>query len=182
MDTVRNGEFGLTNTNRLIRYYKGATGLKTGSTAKAGFCITATAERDGMTLIAVIMGAPSRDIRNGAATALLNYGFSNFTVFRNNPTEAYRINVVKGKQNICVAEEQGIVAVIEKKNASKVEKTVDISKSLTAPVMLGQQVGTVTYSVGGKVLGTSEILVTEGVKTVSIFDVLLRILAKMTLK
>ena len=70
MDSIRNGEFGLTNTNRLIRFYKGATGLKTGSTAKAGFCISATAKRDGMHLVAVIMGAKTRDERNNAAKKL----------------------------------------------------------------------------------------------------------------
>ena len=80
MDTVRGGEFGLTNTNRLVRFYKGATGLKTGSTAKAGFCISATAERDGMSLICVIMGAPSRDLRNAAAVRLLDYGFSAYAL------------------------------------------------------------------------------------------------------
>ena len=68
MDTIRNGEFGLTNTNRLIRFYSGATGLKTGSTSKAGFCMSATAERDGLHLIAVIMGADTRDIRNSCST------------------------------------------------------------------------------------------------------------------
>ena len=76
MDSIRNGAFGLTNTNRLIRFYKGATGLKTGSTGKAGFCISATAKRDGLHLIAVIMGSETRDIRNNAAKKLLDYGFS----------------------------------------------------------------------------------------------------------
>lgn len=182
MDTVRNGEFGLTNTNRLIRYYKGANGLKTGSTAKAGFCITATAERDGMTLIAVIMGSPSRDTRNSAATALLNYGFSGYTVFRNSPTASYSVGVVRGRQSTCAAEEQGIAVVIEKKNVGKIEKTVDLADSVTAPVTLGQQVGTVTYSVAGKTLGTAQILTVESVKTVSFADILLRILARMTIK
>ena len=74
MDTIRNGEFGLTNTNRLVRFYKGANGLKTGSTSKAGFCISASAERNGMTLIAVVMAAPTRDIRNSIATSLLEIG------------------------------------------------------------------------------------------------------------
>ena len=181
MDTIRNGEFGLTNTNRLIRYYNGATGLKTGSTAKAGFCISATAQRDGMTLIAVIMGAPSRDERNSDATALLNYGFANYTLFRNSVSEQYGINVIKGKQNICKAEEQGLVALIEKKNLNKVQKTVEISETLSAPVKLGQQVGTVTYSIGEQTIGTSEILAIESIETVSFGNVLIKILSKMVL-
>ena len=73
MDTIRNGEFGLTNTNRLIRFYKGANGLKTGSTSKAKFCISATAKRDGMQLIAVVMGSPTRDIRNECAKKMTKY-------------------------------------------------------------------------------------------------------------
>ena len=79
MDTIRNGTFGLTNTNRLIRFYRGATGLKTGSTDKAGFCVSVTAQRDGLSLICVIMGAENRDIRNEQATRLLDWGFANFT-------------------------------------------------------------------------------------------------------
>ena len=76
MDSIRGGSFGLTNTNRLVRFYKGATGLKTGSTAKAKFCVSATAKRDNMHLICVIMGAPSSDVRNSIATQLLNWGFA----------------------------------------------------------------------------------------------------------
>ena len=182
MDTIRNGEFGLTNTNRLVRFYKGATGLKTGSTAKAGFCVTATAERDGMTLIAVIMGAPTRDVRNAAATSLLNYGFSKYTLFRNSTDGEYHINVIKGKKNICSALEQGIVAVIEKKNLSKIEKKVEIADKLIAPISLGQCVGKAEYSVDGTVIGTAEILSSETLMQVGFGDLLLRILAKMTLK
>ena len=78
MDTVRNGEFGLTNTNKLVRFYKGCTGLKTGSTSKAGFCVSVTASRENVNLICVIMGAESGDARNKAASALLDYGFANY--------------------------------------------------------------------------------------------------------
>ena len=81
MDTIRNGEFGLTNTNRLVRFYNGATGLKTGSTSKAKFCVSATAKRNGMHLICVIMGAETRDERNAIATKLLDYGFANYSLY-----------------------------------------------------------------------------------------------------
>ncbi len=182
MDTVRNGEFGLTNTNRLIRYYKGATGLKTGSTAKAGFCITATAERDGMSLIAVIMGAPSRDARNSAAAALLDYGFSNFTVFKNDVSAAYGVNVIKGKKSLCAAEEEGIIAVIEKKYAGKVEKHIELSESVNAPISAGQKLGTVEYSAGGELIAVAEIYALESIPSLGFFDILLRIFAKISLK
>ncbi len=180
MDTIRNGEFGLTNTNRLIRFYKGATGLKTGSTSKAGFCISATAERDGMTLIAVIMGSPTRDERNNSAVALLNYGFSNYTLFSNTDKQTVKIPVIKGKINACTAEETGFSTVINKKYLGKIERTTEIEEALTAPVEKGQCVGSVTYSIDGKVIGTTEIIVSESIKSVSFFDIFLRIWAKFS--
>ena len=180
MDTIRNGEFGLTNTNRLIRFYKGATGLKTGSTSKAGFCVSATAERDGMTLIAVIMGASGRDERTRSATALLNYGFSNFAVFKNSEKQTFQVPVVKGKAASCTAEESDVQAVIDKKHTSKVERTVELKEKLIAPINKGEQIGTVTYSVGGKVIGTSKIVAAQSIEQVGFFDILLRIISKMT--
>ena len=180
MDTIRNGEFGLTNTNRLIRFYKGATGLKTGSTAKAGFCVSATAERDGMTLIAVIMGAKGRDERNRSAVALLNYGFSNYALYRNSERQPVKIPVVKGKNSFCIAEEEELVAVIEKRQSARVERKVDIAERIYAPIKSGEQVGTVMYSVQGKVIGTSKMITTQGVEQIGFFDVFLRMIAKMT--
>ena len=96
MDTIRDGAFGLTNTNRLIRFYSGATGLKTGSTAKAKFCISATAKREGMHLCAVIMGSPSRDIRNEAAKALLDWGFANYYTYSDAGADAGKVPVRGG--------------------------------------------------------------------------------------
>lgn len=180
MDSIRNGEFGLTNTNRLVRFYKGATGLKTGSTSKAGFCVSATAERDGMTLIAVIMGSPSRDERNASAVALLNYGFSNYTVYSNANREVAQIPVVKGKVNVCNAEETEFFAVINKKYANSIEKTIEIDDRLTAPVKKGQQVGVITYKIGEKIIGSTQMLATETVDTVGFFDIFLRIIAKFS--
>ncbi|MBQ1976121.1 MAG: D-alanyl-D-alanine carboxypeptidase, partial [Clostridia bacterium] len=104
MDTIRNGAFGLSNTNRLIRFYSGATGLKTGSTSKAKFCISATAKREGLHLIAVIMGSPTRDIRNAMATRLLDWGFANFAMYRNPGADAGRVKVLGG-----VAEDCGVM-------------------------------------------------------------------------
>ena len=182
MDTVRNGEFGLTNTNRLVRFYKGATGLKTGSTSKAGFCITATAKRDGMTLIAVIMASPSRDSRNNSAVSLLNYGFSNLAVYKNTQSVTDTVSVLKGVQNSCKVQEQEFAAVIDKKYAGKIEKTVDICESVTAPVRVGTEVGKVTYSLNGKTVGSTRILTCENVDTIGFFDIFERILARMTLR
>jgi D-alanyl-D-alanine carboxypeptidase (penicillin-binding protein 5/6) len=97
MDTVRNGEFGLSNTNRLVRFYKGITGLKTGSTDKAGFCISASAKRDNLHLIAVIMGSESSSIRNAEAAKLLDYGFANYDIYRNE--ETIKVEITLGEQS-----------------------------------------------------------------------------------
>ena len=181
MDTVRNGEFGLTNTNRLIRFYKGATGLKTGSTSKAGFCITATAQRDGMTLIAVIMASPSRDARNSAAVSLLNYGFSNFALYKSESVPSQDVKVVRGAQSTCKTTEQGFSTVIEKKLIGKVEKKIELSSEISAPIKQGQNLGTVTYTCNGKILGTSSIVAAHSVDTVSFANVFIKLLSKAVL-
>lgn len=180
MDTVRDGAFGLTNTNRLVRYYEGATGLKTGSTSKAGFCITATAERDGMTLIAVIMGSSGRDARNSAAVALLNYGFSSFTVF-SSKGEEHRIPVDGGRMDFCRATEEDFACVINKKYSGKIEKSIEIIDALKAPVAKGGQVGTVTYRANGEILGTAKIVTCESVDSIRFLDILIRMLARICL-
>ena len=134
MDTIRNGEFGLTNTNRLIRFYRGATGLKTGSTSKAGFCISATAQRDGMTLICVIMGAPSRDIRTAAATSLLDWGFSNYCLYQAEGGVISDISVQKGVKETVSAEYSEFSRILKKDRKKSVEKIVEIPEQLSAPV------------------------------------------------
>ncbi len=182
MDTVRNGEFGLTNTNRLIRFYKGATGLKTGSTSKAGFCISATAERDGMTLIAVIMASPSRDSRNNSAVSLLNYGFSNYTLYKNPTSVSVDIPVIKGIEQNCHTVSEEFCTVIPKNQAGNVEIKTETETFLTAPVSKGQVVGKITYTANGKTLGTSKIIASEAIDTIGFFDILVRMLARVVLK
>ena len=178
MDTIRNGAFGLTNTNRLVKYYEGATGLKTGSTSKAGFCVSATATRNGMTLIAVVMGSSSRDARNSAAVALLNYGFSNFALFRNQPY-CGSMTVVKGKLSECEIREDQLLTVVNKKELSKITKEITLDSEIAAPIKKGTQVGTVTYTVDGKVIGSSKITVVNNVERISFVDLVIKMLSKI---
>ena len=178
MDTIRNGAFGLTNTNRLVKYYEGATGLKTGSTSKAGFCISATATRNGMTLIAVIMGAPSRDARNSAAVALLNYGFSNFTLYRNQPY-CGSMDVIKGNRSQCEILEDQFTAVISKKDLSKVVKEITIDIGVSAPLDKGTQIGISMYTVDGEIIGSAKIRANDTIKRISYVDVVIRLLSKV---
>ncbi|MBQ8310594.1 MAG: D-alanyl-D-alanine carboxypeptidase, partial [Clostridia bacterium] len=126
MDSIRNGEFGLTNTNRLVRFYKGCTGLKTGSTSKAGFCVSATAERDDFSLICVIMGAESRDIRNATATQLLDWGFSNYALYRSEEGSIAPIRLSGGVKNECALSYPAFSKVVPKSEISSVEKRLDV--------------------------------------------------------
>lgn len=172
MDTIRDGAFGLTNTNRLIRFYSGATGLKTGSTAKAGFCISATAERDGMTLICVIMGAPSRDVRNGAATALLDYGFANYSLYSRSGGAVEPIEVPNGVTSRCTASYSSFAAVVPKGAEGRVEWVEEIPASASAPIASGQVLGRISYRLDGREIGESAVVSNEAVSPISYLDIL----------
>ena len=175
MDSVRNGEFGLTNTNRLIRFYHGANGLKTGSTSKAGFCISATAERDGMQLIAVIMGAPSRDTRNALAASLLDFGFANYSV-RSFPGQTVDPVPVKGgTTRSCEASYADASFVTEKSNEETTTQVV-YNTSLRAPVKKGDVVGTVGFLLGSEELGTTDLVAQSDVKQMTFGEILLHLL------
>ena len=180
MDTIRNGEFGLTNTNRLVRYYRGATGLKTGSTSKAGFCISATAKRDGMHLICVIMGAESRDIRNEAATALLDWGFANFALYQSPTVGLPPLRVLGGVSSECAISATPFCVVLKKTEISRVEYLTDLPKAVASPVERGQTVGCVRYLLDGKEIGTSPITANESVQKLDFWGIFLRTLAKMS--
>ena len=134
MDTIRNGQFGLTNTNRLVRFYRGCNGLKTGSTAKAGFCVSVTAEREGMTLICVIMGAENRDIRNAEAQKLLDWGFATYGLFTAEAGTVGPVRITGGKQDDVILNYPRFTAVLPKGEISAVEHEVTLPKTLTAPV------------------------------------------------
>ena len=163
MDTIRGGEFGLTNTNRLVRFYQGATGLKTGSTSKAKFCISATAERDGLSLIAVVMGAPTRDARNALAASLLDFGFANYAHYQDAETALDAVRVQGGVKNTVGIVKEDFSATLEKGQDARLEKRVDIPDVLTAPIAEGEKIGTVTYLLDGEEVGACDILATEAV-------------------
>ena len=176
MDTIRDGAFGLTNTNRLVRFYPGATGLKTGSTAKAQFCISATAKRDGMHLIAVIMGAPTRDIRNDEAKRLLDFGFANYQLYQDSGTEFGEIPVLGGKSNVCRVKNADFSILVGKGNAVKVEKKIVMPSEIIAPIKAGEKIGEVEYTLNGEVIGQADVLASEDVERIAWWDVLLRLL------
>ena len=181
MDSIRGGEFGLTNTNRLIRFYKGANGLKTGSTSKAGFCISATAERDSMTLICVIMGAPTRDVRNEAAKKAFDYGFANYALFKKDATVLENIPVLRGRAKFVDLVCDGFVSLVNKNDISKVEIKTELPETLTAPLKKDDNVGKTVYSIGDDIIGEADITLAEDLPEVGYFDVLISLLKKLLL-
>ncbi len=182
MDSIRNGEFGLTNTNRLIRFYKGATGLKTGSTSKAGFCISATAEREGLHLIAVIMGSKTRDERNNAAKKLLDFGFANYCVYESEKSEGEDIKIIKGTKDKVKTEIQPFSSLIEKNGEGNVEIKAEYKGKITAPVKKGDKVGSAEYYINGKLIGESDIIASENVSDLGFAEIFLRLVRSWLLK
>ena len=163
-DSIRNGTFDLANTNKLIRRYDGATGLKTGYTASAGYCISATAEREGMELIAVVMKGETADKRNADAKALLNYGFSAYALVSAAPEEplpALPVTMGETDSVSLTLPPDALTAVVEKGQAAALERRIDLPESLPAPVRQGQQVGTLTLCSGDTELMTVPILAAE---------------------
>lgn len=175
-DSIRDGEFTLTNTNRLVRYYDGCTGLKTGSTDKAGYCISATAERDGMNLIAVVMGADTRDERNSIARSLLDMGFSNYSVFSEEENEVDNIKVFGGKVNCVTVYSPPVCKLIDKKYKNKVEKYYELADTIEAPLKNGDSVGKVKYVINGTLLCESDVYVKDDIERISTKDVFLCII------
>lgn len=174
MDTIRGGEFGLTNTNRLIRFYPGATGLKTGSTSKAKFCISATAQREGLHLIAVIMGSDTRDTRNEAAKTLLDWGFANYSVYNHTDETEGSASVIGGVQNTCRGE-AGTYSVLLPKGKQKAVTVEHIYyENIPAPVHAGDTIGIVRYYLEGEILTEKPILSGEDVERIGFAELFLR--------
>ena len=180
MDTVRDGAFGLTNTNRLVRFYRGCTGLKTGSTARAGFCISATAEREGVSLIAVVMAADTRDIRNQTAAALLDYGFANYGTFEAEGGELCRA-VKGGVADACTLRYSPIAVTVKKGEAARVSCRIELEDALAAPLEEGERVGRVVYELDGREIGAVDVIAAQGVEKIGFGTLLYRVLKKMLL-
>lgn len=162
-DSIRNGSFVLTNTNRLIRFYPGANGLKTGSTSKAGFCISASAKRDNLQLIAVVMGSSTRDGRNETAKQLLSWGFANYTSITVQNREELLIPVAYGKQNRVSVDYDAFDLIVEKNNAAKLETQIELNEQVNAPLSKGDKVGKMICMIDGEVVREVPIYAKEDV-------------------
>ncbi len=177
MDSIRNGEFGLSNTNKLVYYYDGCTGLKTGFTNNAMYCLSATAQRDGVEYIAVIMHGETSDKRNEDAKTLLNYAFANYALcpLRQNAPLApvlVELGTADSVQPVYSGPE-GLL--IPKQGSTKVEYKLDMPQSVTAPVSEGDKLGTLTVTLDGKVLSETPILAGGTVARLSVPGILLKL-------
>ena len=180
MDTVRDGQFGLSNTNKLVRFYDGTTGLKTGYTSAAGHCLSASAERNGMELIAVVLHCASSTDRFESAKALLNYGFSNYALVTPEPGELPAVPVTLGTSmeiTPVLADETPIL--IDKALAASVETNVRVDGSVTAPVEAGQTLGTLTITSDGQTLAQIAIIAPEAVPRLSWWQLTMRLLQRL---
>lgn len=165
MDSIRNGEFGLTNTNKLVRFYEGCTGLKTGSTSKAGFCVSVTATRNNVNLICVIMGAESGDERNKIARELLDYGFANYSSYTYTEGSFEGISISGSKIPKINARHDSFSICTEKGSKDKIKAEIHINENICAPVNVGDVIGKVSFYLDGKEIGSTDIYsVTEAPK------------------
>ena len=172
-DSLRNGQSGLSNTNKLVRNYSGCTGLKTGSTSLALFNLSASATRDGLSLIAVIMKAPTSAIRFSNASSLLDYGFSNYS-YKSFGTQGELIKaiaVTKGvSQEINVVYETSPSFLIKKGEESSITYEINLPESVQAPITQGQQLGTIKYYLNGSELETVSLIAENSVTKISLLN------------
>lgn len=179
LDNLRDGKTQIVNTNKLLKTYKGITGLKTGTTNDAGCCMAASATRGDMSIVAVVLGCNSGKERFSDAAALLDYGFANFSVTQLKAPDDFpkTIKVENGMQkNIGIGCDINSSIVLDKNSGSKIVSKIDLPESIEAPVASGQKLGTVTYSLDGKAVKSFEITAlqhAEQISFVSVFSVLL---------
>lgn len=161
MDSLRGGETQLVNTNKLVRFYEGTTGVKTGTTSKAGYCVSASANRNGMELIAVVLGSDNSTERFEDAKKMLNWGFANYAVYQPTVDSSLitNVSVLYGKENVIVPVTKDIKPILIKKGTEdKITQRVDICIDVEAPVEKGQKLGTVYFEAEGETLAACPII------------------------
>lgn len=170
MDSLRNGAFGLVNTNKLIRFYEGANGLKTGSTSVAKFCLSASAVRGGMNLIAVVMGSDTSKERFSDASKLLDYGFANYAVAHSllTPEELANISVLKGvEKQVETTVSDDFHILVSKAKMNSIEKIITLPDAVEAPIAAGDKIGEVEFVLEGQRIGGTDIVAKAAVPRVS---------------
>ena len=183
MDTVRNGAFGLSNTNKLVRFYQGATGLKTGFTKNAGYCLSSSAQREGMELVAVVMGCASSPERFAACKSLLDYGFANFALIAPELPEDTTVPVKLGKtRTVKVALDREQMQLIEKAQKNMASSEYTLVDQVTAPVSKGQNLGTLQIKAGDRILAEMPLVAAEPVERITFGGMLVKFLRNFTMR
>lgn len=183
MDTIRGGAFGLSNTNKMVRFYNGCTGLKTGFTQGAGYCLSASAERDGLQLIAVVMGCETSQKRFAACKSMLDYGFANFALIQPEIPESAGVPVKLGvADTVNAVPAQDGSMLIDKGQKSLVTTQVQLDPEVTAPVSQGQRLGTMTVKAGEQILAEIPMVAETAVEKLTFGQMYLRLLRKVFMK
>lgn len=185
MDSLRDGQTELVNTNKLVRFYNGATGLKTGTTNKAGCCVSATATRDGTSLIAVVMGSDNSTDRFEGAKAMLNWGFANYATLTPQVDKSLitDVNVLMGEERVLTPQIPSVTSVlVPKGREGDIVQNVELAASVEAPVESNQTLGTVTVSLDGEVLGRYNLTAPHYVDRLSFTTVFCRLLSVLCKK
>ena len=168
MDTVRDGTFGLSNTNKLVRFYSGCTGLKTGYTSQAGFCLSASAMREDMELIAVVLGCSTSQERFSACKSMLDYGFANYALIQPDVDAYPEVHITLGvKKQVKVTTTDRCSLLIDKGQKNEVRCTLEVMEKVTAPVSKGQRLGTMTVRCGEQILAQLPLVAEETVPRLS---------------
>ena len=181
MDTIRDGTFGLSNTNKLVRFYPGATGLKTGFTSQAGFCLSATACRDGMELIAVVMGCENSQKRFAACKSMLDYGFANYALVSPEMTEGTVPVKLGVSDTVKAVPAENVQLLVDKAQANQVLVKTELEEQVAAPVSKGQRLGMLTVQVGDQVIKQVPMVAETGVERLSWGDLFVMMLRKMAM-
>ena len=177
MDTVRNGAFGLSNTNKLVRFYSGCTGLKTGFTSGAGYCLSSSAQREGMELIAVVMGCETSNIRTAACKGMLDYGFANFALVTPTLEDVPQVPVTLGTSDTVKLIPEGTAGLlVDKAQKSSITTETSVEESVSAPVAKGQKLGTMTVKSGETVLTQIPLVAAEDIPRLTWWDLFLQVL------
>ena len=183
MDTIRGGSFGLSNTNKMVRFYNGCTGLKTGFTRGAGYCLSASAQRDGLGLIAVVMGCENSQKRFAACKSMLDYGFANYALAQPELPQNMQVPVKLGVTDAVTAvpAEDGEL-LIDKGQKNQVVTEVVLDTEVTAPVSQGQRLGTMTVKAGEQVLKEIPLVAESAVEKVTRGQMFMRLMKKLCMK
>ena len=182
MDTIRGGAFGLSNTNKMVRFYPGCTGLKTGFTSSAGYCLSASALRDGMELIAVVMGSETSQDRFAACKSMLDQGFATYALYTPNLQEGAAVPVTLGQMDSVAAVPQQVPQLlVEKAKQGNITTEITLSSTAEAPVAMGQSLGTLTVRAGEEVLAQVPLVAESEVPRLTWGQITVRILRRVAM-